>query len=413
MKKLLVVVGAGSSQDFDMPSVRDVDRLFESWSKKEMPLKDNSMGLYTYIKSKIEEYAKQNANNYLSAIVNFENIIYAIQNLSALVIDKDNKRYNHRLNPFIDIKTLPEIIDYLKRITPPSGHDLSHLHSYLTDRLLNYMRERAAMLKINHNIKLGKINDFFSALRTQFEVGFINLNYDNVILSAIDGLQTGFNTITGEFDRELVFASKWNFCYHLHGSVYFDMIGKDVDMHRIFWNSDLNSTFHQNSSGRSSFSTTEGIDHLHSNIIMGLDKSNQLLRDPFITYYSQIDRLIFESDAVLFIGYGFSDYHLNNHFTFIRDDKKIRKVVVIDWADKYTDGLRYRHDHWTYGLFHAVPYNSYEMGGGMSREPRPAVYYKKNKMFEKSSNPQYPLAVWYNGFVGACNYPDKFIAELL
>jgi len=34
MKKLLIIVGAGGSIQFGMPSVADVDTLFERWAKE-------------------------------------------------------------------------------------------------------------------------------------------------------------------------------------------------------------------------------------------------------------------------------------------------------------------------------------------------------------------------------------------
>jgi hypothetical protein len=110
--------------------------------------------------------------------------------------------------------------------------------------------------------------------------------------------------------------------------------GGGADIHGIRWNADLRSNFRNNSLGRNGNMSSEGIDDAQSNIIAGLDKANQILRQPFAQYFMQLDRLIYESDAILFMGYGFADFHLNKLFPFIRLDKqKKRKVVVLDYVE--------------------------------------------------------------------------------
>jgi hypothetical protein len=163
--------------------------------------------------------------------------------------------------------------------------------------------------------------------------------------------------------------------------------------------------------GRNTNVTPEGIDHLNSTIIAGLDKTNQILRDPFRAYYMQLDRLIYESDAILFMGYGFGDIHLNKSFSFIRPGQpKMRKVVVIDFAKDNEDGLQFRHDDWSYGLQTTIPFEGSEMGHKKGESPNGALHYKKKKILEKSFNPDYPLAVWYDGILEACQFP-KIILE--
>jgi hypothetical protein len=75
---------------------------------------------------------------------------------------------------------------------------------------------------------------------------------------------------------------------------------KNTQMHKINWNDNLHSQFSQNSSGRNSQNTSEGINVLTSSIIAGLGKTNQILREPFIQYYMTLDRKIHEADAILF-----------------------------------------------------------------------------------------------------------------
>ena len=127
----------------------------------------------------------------------------------------------------------------------------------------------------------------------------------------------------------------------------------------------------------------------------------------------QIDKLVYESDAILFMGYGFNDKHLNKSFSYLRQDNKIRKVVVIDWAHDHESSLNFRQDNWTFGLGSTIPYNGHEMGDGKRSLPNLAAYFKKNNLLEKSSNPDLPLAVWYNGILEACDHSERIRNELL
>jgi hypothetical protein len=412
MKKLLIVAGAGASVEFGMPSVGEIDYLFNDWALEILPLKDdNTKSLYTWVKEQVENYASQNKRNRMGAIMNFESILFTIQNLSGLHRDEDWQSFNNRIMPFVDLKDVPEVMRFgQERIA--NGDDFAQLQSYLIDKLLVHIREKCSTLRNDKSVELDLLSDFFNELKKKYEIGIINLNYDNVILSALPDIETGYDRRTGTFSRDRLNSTNWNFCFHMHGSVHFDMKGSETELHKIQWNDDLKSVFSSNSSGRSGIDTTEGVHHIQSSIITGLDKANQILREPFGPYFMRIDHLVHEADAILFLGYGFADMHLNKMFPFMRTDGKLRKVAVIDWANDDEDGLSFRHDDWTFGLFNTVPFNGSEMNDGLSREPNAAIHFKQNLILEKSSNADYPLAVWYNGLLEACRNPQKIIDEL-
>lgn len=412
-KKLLIVVGAGGSIEFGLPSVNEIDILFENWALEINQLSDYpNQSLYTWIKTQVCQMDGLNKNS-IHRENNFENYLYIIQSLYSILRKIEWGDYRSSLIPFMNLKKLPNINE-LKNEKRADMSSLSFLHTWLVDKLLIEIRERCKTINVSKAKELNHLKEFLNHLSQKFQLGIVNLNYDNVILSAFPNLKTGFNLSNGNFERELIYSPDWDFCYHLHGSVHFDMIGDKIDMHKIYWNSDLNSTFKNNSSGRSGNMTIEGIDHLSSNIITGLDKSNQILREPFATYYSQLDRLIYESDSVLFIGYGFNDFHLNSRFPFIRNDsKKIRKVVIIDFADDNEDIIRFRSDNWHYNLHTTIPFNDYEMKGDSLPLVGLMPDFKENRCFEKSINKSFPLAIWYNGFVEACKFKGKIADELL
>ena len=415
MKKLLIVVGAGASVEFGMPSVAAIDKLLEEWALGIMPIHDGVGSLYSWFKEKYGSYAKRNERNEVWSLSNFENILFAIQSISALLKDIENGIFKSKIGGFVEVIDFP-LVKRFGKIKKADGNDLSNLHSHLIDNLLEYFRELCSKLEENKKEEINALRNFLQLLESEFEIGVINFNYDNVILSAMPSLKTGFDKDSGEFERSIVYEKNWNFCYHLHGSVHFDMKGgkNQTQMHKILWNDDLNSQFSQNSSGRNGNSTSEGLGHLNTNIIAGLDKVNQVLREPFGTYFMQLDRLAYEADAILFMGYGFNDLHLNKIMPFIRyDESKRRKVVVISWASDDEDGLSFRHDEWSSNLFATIPVNAREMGNGKNSLPQPVSYFKSSKTLEKSLNPAYPLAIWYNGMLEACNNPTRIIQELI
>jgi len=411
MKKLLIIVGAGGSIQFGMPSVADVDTLFEGWAKEYFPLTaEPNKTLYTWTKEQLKAYCSQNPRTSEASYLNFENVLYTMQLLSELERDKEIRIYKNRLNAFCTLHDLPTVTRFKREVAKAQGNDFSSMQQLLLDHLLNEMRTRCQTIAVSKKDELAQLQDFLHTLQEDFQLGFINLNYDNVILSSLPNLKTGFDHTTGEFQRSQLYDPSWNFCYHLHGSVHFDMRGGDqVDMHGIRWNPDLHSRFRQNSHGRSGNLTGEGIMHPNSNIIAGLDKANQVLKEPFAQYFAQVDRLIYEADAILFMGYGFADFHLNKLFPFIRlDHQKTRKVVILDYANDGEDGLVHRQDDWTIRLFATIPSNAREMGHSLST----AKEYKDSLEFERSNNPAYPLSVWYNGLLEGCKHPDKFLKEL-
>ena len=409
-KKLMVVVGAGSSIELGMPSVNDVDHLFSDWAKEGYQLaNDESKTLYCYIRDEINSHYKLNPKQSLQKETNFEEVLYVILQLSAALGD-DN--YKLPTNAFWGMKKLPKINSYTgERFV--DGNDLRQLCSQLVDKLTTEFRERCKVSKENNEQSFHHFNDFINQLSSDYDVAFITLNYDNLINQANPNLFTGFKK-DGSFDPASVYEkSDWGLIYHLHGSVHFDMQGEPLNMHAIKWNADLSSTFSGNSSGRNSQDTSEGISMPTSVIVAGYGKANQIQRVPFRTYYSKIDEIADKADAFLFMGYGFNDLHLNNSLHTIRDGDQNKPIVIIDWAADDQDPMQFRHDDWSYNLCKAIPVNASEMATKKYKHTAPDIKdLKENKEFEISRNPNYPLSIWYGGFIEACKNYSKIKAEL-
>tara|TARA_R110002049_G_scaffold260611_1_gene436516 strand:+ start:1432 stop:1827 length:396 start_codon:yes stop_codon:yes gene_type:complete len=111
MKKLLIVLGAGASIEFGMPSVSEIDKLFERWASDNYSLKnkEESKNLYTWLKEKIQIHRKENAKTGIKYELNFETLLFTMQNISS-ISNEENIDYNKSLKAFIKLNEFPEII---------------------------------------------------------------------------------------------------------------------------------------------------------------------------------------------------------------------------------------------------------------------------------------------------------------
>lgn len=410
-KKLMVVLGAGASIELGMPSVNNIDRLFCEWALDGYKLSnDESQSLYSYIRDEINRHYSFNPKSGMVKQTNFEEILYVILQLSAILSD-DN--YNLPMNAFFGLKKLPKINSY-RGEKFVDGNDLRQLCSFLLDRLISEFRVRCDAVRNTNQTEFVHFKNFIHQLNTDYDAAFITLNYDNLITQVCSDLFTGFSDTTGSFVTSSIYEREsWGLIYHLHGSVHFDMQGEPLDMHAIKWNPDLNSTFQGNSLGRNAQDTAEGIQMPTSVIVAGYGKTSQIQRVPFRTYYTQLDRLVESSDAVLFLGYGFNDLHLNNCCHSIRKNGNKKPVVIIDWAADDQDPLQSRQDVWSYNLCKTIPVNAREMATRQQHAPPNIAALKSNEEFEVSRNPEYPLSIWYGGFINACQNYTKIKAELV
>jgi len=146
-----------------MPSVKEINKLFDDWANDSYSLKtDKSRNLYRWVKDKIDDYYKANTRNGEIPEQNFETILYTIQSLST-ISDKTNEEFenSNRIKAFIQVNEFPEIYRYFKRTITPSAKEFQGLQSILTDRLLYHIRSKCKTLEIDKQNEILKIRNFF------------------------------------------------------------------------------------------------------------------------------------------------------------------------------------------------------------------------------------------------------------
>jgi hypothetical protein len=356
--------------------------------------------------------------SHLQRTPTFEEILYAVFALAATF---PAGRFTSALGAFVTVKPLPDINWYGRKRMAVDQKVLSEFGRFLVDTLLDNFRDRCRALNSQRAVQFAKLRGLFAALGKEFEIAVVTLNYDDVVYRAVPPLETGFDP-SGKFDPNRIMQRRnWPCILHLHGSVHFDMRDDYTGFmgfggfHDIHWQDDLGGQFNQNAEGRSSFITIEGLDFPTSSIVAGYGKTTQILRRPFRTYFAEVDRLVAQCDAALFLGYGFSDIHLNLAFEGFRDARR-RPVAVIDYADDTAmtaGGIEMGNGHHTVtSILRLLQTDRHSMRWLGHAAPDTVASLKAAQEFEISGDPNTPLAIWYNGMLAACDNINKVLAQL-
>lgn len=413
-RRLLLVVGAGASVEFGMPSVGDVRAIIDAVAQQRYPLRyDPSTNLYRCIEDMVDRYWRQSIPPHLRRAPHFEDLLYTIFALAAAYPASAD---TSAIGALITATKLPEVNAFGRQPSLVGRDTLRDLGNASVDGLVEAFRERCRAAEVDKIAEFTELQALCTALRSEFEVAIVTLNYDNIAYRAFPGVETGFVPATGLFEQgRILDRSDWACMLHLHGSVHFDMTGIAGDMHGIRWQPDIQGPFHQNAGGRSTRSYVEGADFPTSVIVAGYGKTTQILRRPFRTYYSELDRLVAGCDALLIAGYGFGDVHLNMAFESFRDGRR-RPVAVIGHAPD--DAMPFGHvdlgerSPMSDALIRTFETDWKAMRSLGSALPDTVEALKAAQEFETCLDPATPLSLWYNGMLAACADPDKVLARL-
>ncbi len=418
-KKLLLVVGAGASVEFGMPSVKGVRDIINAEAQRWYQLADqSSSNLYEHIEGRIKQYWNDNLPNHLLREPQFEDVLYAIFAVPAAY---PAGAYTSALGALMKPIILPDFINPLQGRKIVETDTLRQLGCVLVDALVREFRELCKLPKQNEIPGIAYLQSLIMALQDEFEIAVVTLNYDNIIYRLLPGVEVGFDIETGRFEPiRITHRNGWPCMLHLHGSVHFDMRlderpGRRAGLHEIHWQTDINASFSQNAFGRGTTVSLEGPVFPTSVVVAGYGKTTQLMRKPFRTYYAELDRLATDCDAVLVTGYGFGDPHLNMAFADFRDRR--RPVVIIGWARDETmtiSGAGWGDcDRQTKSMLQTFETAHHSMSGLLGHKmPDTVKELKMAEEFEVCTDSNTPIAVWYNGMLAACKNPTKVISRL-
>lgn len=189
---------------------------------------------------------------------------------------------------------------------------------------------------LSNNSSLKYYYTFFKKMDEWSEGGcdIYTLCYDNLVEKSlqgnyVDGFVKHDNQDRSIFNPiESLENRSTNIVNHLHGSIYYSL---NIDSNgmgewsRVF---DYAKTVN-NCPGAFLIEGCAKESFILSPIITGLNKTENLISEPFRSYYSNFNNSVLNNDITIIIGYSFSDVHINQVLYTARRIKPENNIIII------------------------------------------------------------------------------------
>lgn len=437
-KKLLVLLGAGSSVEQGFPSARQLDEEVRNWAKEYVKRlgPDPIEALTPQTRANYFELLWKNREDYCAKLdaelrhlaeprtePTYERVLGDLQLMMNAALGKPYGDPVHKWLTYADVfrslKIRPDSSDIDGHGSNKVFHAIQGQLHYLCGRVAERIRGNSQLFGLELENGRGTAmfepyRQLFDELSKEFSIGVYNLNYDTVALAALPGAFVGFDRKTGEFrPTNVLTREEWEFLYHLHGSVHHRVrVGSREKEHddfglKIAWHEDLSQTGDGEDweDIKDVRMAADGKRMLPASIVTGGLKLDQLQEEPFLTLYSALTRHAYQADAILVGGYGFADPHINSVLnSMLRSNACSGHRPPVLVLTRNVDGppTAKRHDAWGISLGHTL-----RVGTVTFRAPE---YFKQTQWtelpekidragFERSL--AVPVAIWNGGFLSA------------
>ena len=386
-----------------MPSVSEIDQLMKRWSREWAPETsvDCQCELFNVLWEASERYY---GTNHYGIRPNYERVLGEMTSLASWLSPRPFG------NPIVEAIRGGAPAAALEWLHDPSDENAGRKvvlsqQAFLLEKLASYIRGLTKPID-SRSPPIPDYTNFLRTLQDCFDLGIYNLNYDTAARSAWPEAHCGFDR-HGDFDPlGVTQRRKWDFLYHLHGSVHHCITAYP---HRIGWKKDLDGEFTDKLEMAPDMAQDFRSVPL-TTLIAGGFKLDQLLADPYQTFYSALVRHTQEADAFLLAGYGFGDLHVNralrNRFERPDDNAPVPRVIVLEKSPhvKLQTASRQSHEFWAYQLTHTLNTNFEITKAHLDRELTVAPLVK-NGEFETDIKNQ--VAIWHGGFLEAIASVDR------
>lgn len=388
-KKLLILLGAGSSVGVGLPTVSKIDALMLSWAFEWARI--GRPDYYTTLEA-AAQFRADSGQASPRPEVSFETVLGDMAALSQWLTPAP---FGPTLRGLVGGPELPpDLVFPETRGYGPSHHVKDQLR-HLLERLARHIRQGSRAIDPSGSAAID-YKRLLDRLRQTFDVGVYNLNYDTAALAAWPHARTGF--VDGRFAPQEVHAREdWGFVRHLHGSVHHSL--RDPDSDEILWRDNLDGEFFDAHQGHYGDERSGGLSLPKTTLIAGGFKLDQLLVEPFHSLHAALARDVHAAEAVLIGGYGFGDPHVNwalrNRLGGLAGASR-PPIMVLDWAGEQTTPTALRTDRWATAMSQALrsPHGLFVQAGtgAMARPDELAV----NDGFDLS--PANRTGLWFGGF---------------
>lgn len=407
--RLLVILGAGSSISCGMPSVGSIDGLMKNWGREWVGDSPGTAGgdAFNVLWTIAKEYY---GSNHYRIRPNYERILGEMTAMASWLSPSPfGTSLTSAVKDGTPVNALECLLDTSNQYAANVG--VLEQHTFLLRRLTAHMRECSKAFD-TRSTEFMEYREFCQKLRCRFDVGIYNLNYDVVACAAWPTAFNGFDC-RGFFNSLSVSQrQEWGFIYRLHGSVH-HCIDHQLAKPWIVWKESLDEPFtdcgvRQNDMAQDFKSIPL------TTLISGGFKLDQLLADPYQTFYSTLVRHVHEADAILVVGYGFGDLHVNralqNRFERPDHDTPYPQVVILEKSSprKLQTASLQSHDFWAYQLTHTLKVRFTITKEHLEQQltVEPVI---RSGGFEEASD---RVAIWHGGFEKAVPAVDRIIRRL-
>lgn len=320
MKRALVLLGAGASIDFGVPSTVAFSGIIEekvlddAWVQSQ-----GGDAAYRTIKRRLKRYLKD------PGIVHFEHIYHCAHELLYV-----RKPANGAVDEF-----RPILVPFLKDTSKTTETGLRAL----VGKIIEVIYEEVAQRCAKPACSLRSLETFLKALFATQTVRLYTTNYDDFALQACPDLYTGYirsGATENRFDEE-GFWHQWDApsLFYLHGSVHMSFshqhgVGRFAD---LVWFEDRDEARQSAHFSGSGLRRMDGTEVLRTPMITGLDKLSRIQQRPLPYFYSALTRYLMEADLLYVIGSGLGDLHLNSLFHEARSRLRSPPILFIDLWD--------------------------------------------------------------------------------
>ena len=330
MKKMnnILILGAGASIPFYNPrlSTTHLTTVISDQNKW-----NNIVGRYT---------------NIMGANVNMVSTQTVFQVLNSIT----QAHPNYNFEQIIEIYDKISSFNFDPRLNSKISHDILRLYGATAPNIANHVWDCVPFLfrqliteevaDLHANYKVATYNNlsqlqtkFVSSISNRQSINIFTLNYDEIILDAIQNLNfvAGFNN-QGRFDVSTFLAAAKTISFpHGHSRFSFDDDG--ILFHA---NSQTANTYRLNHIGANNRTQTRYLTDssyaysFNTFISTGQQKEPTFDVNPYSTYYQKFASDCLKANKIYVVGYSFSDPHFNRMLLNFLKISPSNKIVIVD-----------------------------------------------------------------------------------
>lgn len=386
---MVLVTGNGSSMAFHYPSTTFITNSLDlAIRSKYGPHLPNLVVILDVI--------TRNLKNYLikPGQVSFEDVFQGIEDFRTLA-DLPSLEAFDEYRP--RVVATHKLIDELAGFKAIDAIMAEYVYlSELLEICLDSLRLVRGIQDLNHAVR---------RLNKDFTIWSFTLNYDDILDSAMSGVETGFEQggAPRPFNplrlRTAIERHQPVHC-HLHGSLRWGRLLPPQEVSEIHEFDTADDGVRASRSSGSRDYGQDGQGRPKSTIITGLEKPESLQRQPFFSIFNAFCQAMDTCTDLLIGGYGFADKHVNMAIEQCRSHRRDVRTYLVSYKESG--------DPYEYFIPNTAPYDTLVPGhplNGSKVKSFPNWWRVEGASITHLTTG--PIFIWLNGFEAFCQEVSK------